>query len=147
MHDLDIWKNQQISRLKRDMDRLFDSIWDEFGLSLPSRTGRTAPSIDLIRTKDNLIVRVELPGVKPEDIDISIKDDNLRIKGEIRQESIENGSDYQKIERRYGSFSRTIKLPCRVEIDDVKANFDNGILEIKMPRCTPEEKRTVKIEW
>lgn len=146
MPGLILWKNQEINKMKRDMDRLFDRVLNEFFMPLFPRTFREVPFIDLSETEDSLILKAEIPGIKPEDLEISIRDDVLSIKGEIKQEFVDDGENYHRSERRYGSFSRQLRLPCRVMIDDVKATYKKGILHIVMPKCKPEKARKIKIK-
>jgi len=146
MPGLIVWKTQYINRLKRDMDRMFDTMWGEFAPSQSPRIRERMPFIDLTETKNNLILKAEVPGVGPDDIEIDITDKILTIKGEARREIIEEEENSHRIERSYGSFSRSIQLPCRVIIDDIKAVFKNGILKITMPKCSPETARKIKIE-
>jgi HSP20 family protein len=146
MPGLIIWKNQEIDKLRRDMDRLFARVSDDFGMPLFPRIARDVPSIDLSETEDDLIIKVEIPGIDPEDLDISIAGDILSIKGEMKQGFIKESEDYHQMERRYGSFSRTIQLPCRVMIEDVEATYKKGILNIVMPKCKPETARALKIK-
>jgi HSP20 family protein len=146
MPGLIVWKTQYIDRLKRDMDRIFDTMWGEFAPALRPRIKERMPFIDLTETKSNLILRAEIPGIEPDDIEIDITDKILTIKGEARREMIEEEENSHRIERSYGSFSRSIQLPCRVIIDDIKAEFKNGILKITMPKCAPETVRKIKIE-
>jgi HSP20 family protein len=146
MPGLIVWKTQHINRLKRDMDRIFDTIWGEFTPALRPRIMEKTPFIDLTETKSSLILRAEIPGVEPNDIEIDITDNILTIKGEARRETIEEEENSHRMERSYGSFSRSIQLPCRVIIDDIKAVFKNGILKITMPKCAPETARKIKIE-
>jgi HSP20 family protein len=145
MPGLIVWKNRHINRLKRDMDRMFDTMWGEFAPALRPRIMERMPFIDLTETKGNLIVRAEIPGVDPKDLEIDIMDNMLTIKGEARQEIIEEGENRHRTERSYGSFSRSLQLPCRVILDDIKATFKNGILKIVMPKCAPETTRRIKI--
>ena len=146
MPDLIVWKNQRINRLKRDMDRIFDRMWGEIGTALvPRITGRT-PFIDLTETANSLILRAEIPGVYPKDLEIDIVDTLLTIRGETKQEIVGEDENRHRIERRYGSFYRTLQLPCRVILDDVKATYKKGILKIIMPKCAPEETRKIKIK-
>jgi HSP20 family protein len=145
MPGLIVWKTQHINRLKRDMDRLFDTMWGEFAPAIRPRIVDRMPFIDLTETKSNLILRAEIPGVDPKDLEINIADKMLTIKGEATQEIIEEEEYRQRPERRYGSFSRSIQLPCRVILDDIKATFKNGILKITMPKCAPEMARKIKI--
>ena len=146
MPGLIIWKNQHIDRLKKDMDRIFDRMCGEFGLSLTPRAIRGTPFIDLTETEGNLIMRAEIPGVDPKDLEIDVVDNMLTIKGVTKQEIIKKGENYHRTERSYGSFSRTIQLPCRIMINDVEASYKKGILKIVMPKCAPETMRTVKIK-
>jgi len=146
MPGLIVWKTQHINRLKRDMDRMFDTMWGEFAPSIRPRILDRMPFIDLTETKSNLILRAEIPGVDPKDLEIDIADKILTIKGEARQEIIEEEENRHRTERRYGSFSRSIQLPCRVILDDIKASFKNGILKITMPKCAPETARRIKID-
>ena len=146
MPGLIIWKNQEINKLRRDMDRLFNRVWCEFCLPPSPPIVRMAPYMDLSETEDRLIIKAKVPGIKPDDLDISISDDVLIIKGEIRQDLVKAGGSHRRAELKYGSFSRTIQLPCRIEIEDVKATYKKGVLNIVMPKCKSEKSRTVKIE-
>lgn len=146
MPGLTIWKNQEIDKLRRDIDRLFARLRDDFGMPHFPRIARDVPSIDLLETEDDLIIKAEIPGIDPKDLDIFITGDILNIKGEMKQEFIEESEDYHQVERRYGSFSRTIHLPCRVMIEDVDATYKKGILNIVMPKCKPETARALKIK-
>ncbi len=145
MPGLIIWKDQYMNRLRKDMDRMIDKLWGEFGLPQDRPIFMGMPFIDLTETDRNLILMAEIPGMNPKDFEISIVDDKLTIKGEIKQEVFKGTSNYHRTERRYGSFSRTFQLPCRIMIDDVKATYKKGILEIIMPKCAPEPVRAVKV--
>ena len=144
MPGLIVWKNQRINQLKRDMDRVFEKISGEFGLDGTTGRIRGASSIDLSETEKNLILRAEIPGVKPSDLEIEIVDDILTIRGEKKEEINTKDKNYHWTGSRYGSFSRSIKLPCRIMVKDVEASFKRGTLEISMPKCPPEA-RTIKI--
>ncbi len=146
MPGLIIWKNQEINKLRRDMDRLFSRLWDDFGMPHFTRPSRNIPFIDLSETEDDLILKAEIPGLNPEDLDIYITDDILTIKGEMKQELVKEGENYHRMERRYESFSRSIQLPCRVMIEDVEATYREGIVTIIMPKCKPEITQKVKIK-
>jgi len=146
MPGLIIWKNQEINKLRRDMDRLFDRLWNDFGMPHFTRPPRDIPFIDLSETEEDLILKAEIPGLNPEDLDIYITDDILTIKGEMKQELVKEGENYHRMERRYESFSRSIQLPCRVMIEDVEATYREGILTIIMPKCKAEITQKVKIK-
>jgi HSP20 family protein len=146
MPELIIWKNKQMDKLRKDMDRICTRVCDEFGIPLFLETTGALPAMDVSETEDSVILRAEVPDIDPEDLDISITDDTLRIRGETRQEFVEESGGVQTMERRYGSFSRTLKLPCRIDLDDVKATYSEGILSVVMPKCSPEETREIKIK-
>jgi HSP20 family protein len=145
MPELTVWKEQEIDRLRRDMERLFARLWDDFGIPRLSKIARNIPAIDLSESGENLIVRAEIPGINPEDLDISVTEDRLHIKGEMRQESVDGDDISQRVERSYGSFTRDIKLPCRVINEEVEATYKEGMLTIVMPKCKPEPDRFFRI--
>ena len=146
MPGLILWKNQEMDRLKKDIDRLFDRLWDDFGMPLHTRAVRDIPFIDLSETNDTLMIRAEIPGMDAEDLDISITDNILTIKGELKKERIEINENVHKMERSYGMFSRSIQLPCKIKIDDVKATYKKGILHLVMPKCSPDESPPIQIK-
>ena len=146
MSELILWKNQEMIKLKKDIERLFDRFWYGFGVPVFSEEVAEPVSIDVSETEDTLVIRAKLPGVNPEDMNISITGDTLIIKGETREETIETTARYHRIESRAGSFSRTIPLPCRVKVDETKAVFKEGILKITMPKSEPDKACGVRIE-
>jgi HSP20 family protein len=91
-------------------------------------------------------VKVQLPDIKPADIEISVTDDTLTLKAKTGQDTIETGEGYRRVEKRSQTFSRTVSLPCRVLTEDVKATFKNGVLQIVLPKCKPKQARGVKID-
>ncbi len=146
MAGLILWKDKEINRLRREIDRLFSQIFDEFSVPIYPRSWKRVPYVDISETEDYIYVHAEIPGIQPEDLDISIQHDVLEIKGIIKREWSEEYEGYRRVERHYGSFSRKIPLPCPVEIDKVRATYKNGILEIEMPKLTKEPKRRIPIE-
>jgi HSP20 family protein len=146
MPELIVWKNERMDKLRKDMDRICTRVCDEFGIPLFLETAAELPAIDVSETEDSIILRAEVPDINPEDLDISITDDTLRIKGETKQERVEEAGGVQRTERRYGAFSRTLQLPCRIDMDDVKATYKEGILNIVMPKCSPEQAREIKVK-
>lgn len=129
--------------LRGDMNRVFTDFFDE-----PVREALVAfnPVFDLVDTKDSLQVKVELPGVKKGDVEISLKDDLLTIKGEKREEKEEKDENRYYVERTYGTFSRTLTLPSLVKSDQVKATFEDGILVITLPKDEEEKAREVQVK-
>jgi HSP20 family protein len=129
--------------LQQEMNRLFSDYYGE-----PSETAvsRIKPAVDLIDRRDTLEVRVELPGIAKEDVEISLKDDTLTIRGEKKMEKEEKGENRYYVERSYGAFSRTLTLPARVKGDEVKANYRDGILEIHLPKAEEEKTREITVD-
>jgi HSP20 family protein len=136
MSELTVWKNQEMVKMRKDIDQLFSRMWSDFGKGFFTMG---ALSMDLSETKDSLVLKAELPGVDLEDVKITVTNRALlTINGEKREESVEEGARFHKVERKFGSFTRTIPLPCRVEADRVKATYKKGILTITLPKCEPE---------
>ncbi|MEW6409414.1 MAG: Hsp20/alpha crystallin family protein [Nitrospirota bacterium] len=96
--------------------------------------------------KDEIVVKVELPGIEKDQVDITLSEDTLTIKGEAKKEEEVKDEDYYRCERCYGSFSRTINLPARVQGDKSKATFKNGILEICLPKAEEAKPKEIKVE-
>jgi HSP20 family protein len=122
--------------LRNEMDRLFDRVWDgdEF-----VTLGEWAPRVDLTDSPEMLTARIEIPGIDPKDIQVTLVHDLLTIKGEKRAEDDRKGEKILRVERAYGSFERSIKLPMPVDAQKVNATFKNGLLVIEMPKV-PELK-------
>jgi len=146
MSELIVWRKQEIARLRRDIDHLFKRFRREFGV--PRFLVETAEtfSLDLSETENTVTLRAELPGIKPEDMHVSVTDESLTLRGEIREDAVDKGENYERVAKRSRSFSRTISLPCRIRTAEAKATFKDGILEIVLPKCSPAEARGVKIE-
>lgn len=104
------------------------------------------PSVDVREDDSEIAVQAELPGVKPEDIDISVQGDTLVIRGEKKFEEEEKRENYTRIERSYGSFHRTFRLPSTVNPDAVKARFEGGVLKLSLPKSEEAKARKVQIE-
>ena len=102
-----------------------------------------APSVDISETDDAFEVRAELPGVVKDDVHISVKDNLLTLSGEKRQENVDDAQNYRRVERRYGSFQRRFTLPPEVATDDIKAEFNDGVLTLSIPK--PEAVKPTEI--
>ena len=129
-----------IGNLKQDMNRMlervFEGKWDEF-----PALGEWAPSMDISETKDSLVAKVEAPGMDQKDIQISLQENLLTIKCEKKQEKEEKDERYHRVERSYGTFIRSVRLPIGVDASKVTASFKNGLLTVTMPK-TPAAKGT-----
>ena len=103
------------------------------------------PSADISETEDSFEVRAELPGVTKDDVHISVKEDLLTIKGEKRQEKTDDSKDYRRVERRYGSFERRFTLPPKIEVDNIKAEFNDGVLTLSIPKLEEVKPKEIPI--
>ena len=146
MHELILWKKQEIDKLRQDLDQLFRRFRDEFGVPRSLFKVAESVSIDLSETEDTLVLRAELPDIHPEDIEISVTEDRLTLNAKIKEDIVEESEGYQRIARSSRSFSRSLTLPCRIETDDVKASYDGNELKIILPKCKPKEGRGIKIQ-
>jgi HSP20 family protein len=111
------------------------SVWGRF----PVEETGWSPAIEVLEKKDKFVVRVELPGMKEEDINVSVIGDTVTISGERKTETEVEEENYYRCERSYGSFLRSIAIPSHVRADKIKANYEDGLLEISLPKA-PEVK-------
>lgn len=129
-----------MSLLRREMDRLFERVFEPKWTEVEAMT-EWWPRIDLSETDAALVVKAEIPGVEAKDIQVSLQDQVLTVKGEKRQEKEEKDEQYHRVERSYGSFARTVTLPATVDPEKVTADFKDGLLTITLPK-TPAAKGT-----
>lgn len=137
------WRStrREMDRLRREMDRLF-SEW-------PVRAGWAAPeypAMNVWTSEDSAIVTAELPGVNTEDIDISVEDELLTLRGNRQPDEMQESAKYHRRERRYGAFARTFRLPFSINADAVKATFENGVLSISLPRAEVDKPKRIKVK-
>ena len=133
---------EDIRLMQREMDRWFGRVLGEEGEA--ERTGLWVPAIESFTREGHLVIRAELPGVDPKDLNVTVTDRDLVITGERKAEKEEKKKDYAYREISYGSFERRFTLPEGVKSDEMKAAFTNGILEITVP--APEIAKARKIE-
>jgi HSP20 family protein len=129
-----------LRQMTSELDRMFDEPWTLFRWPSAEMASPEAPiwapKVDVV-TKDNkFITRVDLPGMKKEDVLVEVEDGYLTLSGERKKETMEEKDGVYREEREYGSFCRTVPLPQGVKAEDVKATFDNGVLEVSMPMPT-----------
>jgi HSP20 family protein len=137
---------REIDSLQSDMNRLFDRF---FSNSPANGNGagaarRWIPAMDLVETEDSLVLRADLPGMTEGDVDIEVKDGTLTVSGERRSENEEKKEGYHRVERAFGRFSRALALPKGVDAERINAAFENGVLEVTIPK--PEETKPTRIQ-
>jgi HSP20 family protein len=131
--------------LRDAVNRLFEDSFIRPGAwPLPFDGGSLSVPADVIETKDSVVVKLSAPGVKPEDIDIAVVGDTLTIKVRRRAKQFEEGS-YIRKERRFGSFQRTFSLPASVASDKSKAEFENGVLTLTLPKTEAAKPKSIKV--
>lgn len=126
--------------------RIFDEPVGSFLREGVVTSGEWKPLMDVVETKDGLSLKVEVPGVKQEDINISLEDNTLTVKGERKYESEVNENGYTRLERHYGTFQRSVVLPATVDANRVKATYKDGMLEIQLPKKEEARPKAIKVE-
>ncbi len=139
--------NQPFLNLQQEMNRMFSKFYDDFHWSpFQERNLSLFPKVDIKETKSAVTVSAELPGLDAKDIDISVSDDRLTLRGEKGQEKESKEENYYRMERSYGSFHRSITLPAEVESENIEATFKNGVLTISIPKRPEGQRKTKKIK-
>jgi HSP20 family protein len=134
---------QEMLNLRRTVDRLFDNAssdgeWPQsvvWGLA-----------VDVVENKDDFIVKASIPGINPNDLDVSYVDDTLTIKGEIKSDNEAKENQYHLHERRYGSFARSITLPVKIKGDSIQASYENGVLTLRLPKAEEVKPKRIAIK-
>jgi len=135
--------------------RLFDDFFREFGFSggrwdeplslTPDVFGSQWPRVDMSETDDEIQITAELPGVNKDDLEISVSEGRMTIRGEKKEQEENKGKNYYRLERSYGAFQRSFSLPCEIDEDKVDASFKHGLLNIRLPKTEAARKRIKKI--
>jgi len=136
----------ELGTIQNEMNRLFNNLFDQ-----PNPTGRNGaagrrwiPAMDLVETGDHYVLRADLPGVSDEDVNVQLEANVLTISGERKAEHETQQEGYYRLERASGGFSRSLSLPEGIEPDGVQAQFDRGVLEIRIPK--PEQKKPRQVQ-
>jgi HSP20 family protein len=135
---------RELDSLQGDMNRLFDRFFE--GRTPNGTAGRRwIPAMDLVETDDHLVLRGDLPGMGEDDVNIEIKDNVLTVSGERKAENEERGEGFHRVERAFGSFSRSLTLPQGIDPEHVEATFDKGVLEVRIPKPAQAKPTRVQI--
>lgn len=134
---------REVDSLQSEVNRLFDTF---FG-GRPANNGglrRWVPPMDLVETEDHLVLKADLPGLDSDDVSIEVKDGVLTVSGERKTEHEERADGFYRVERGFGSFSRSMSLPDHVDADDITASFDKGVLAVRIPK--PAQRKPHRVE-
>jgi HSP20 family protein len=134
---------REVDTLQSEVNRVFDAFFGG-GASGASRARRWVPAMDLVESDDHLVLRADLPGMGKEDVNIEIKDGVLTVSGERRAEHEDSSEGFYRLERAFGSFSRSLSLPDGIEVDAIDAEFTDGVLEVRIPK--PAERKPHRVE-
>ena len=138
---------RELSTLQNEMNRLFSTFFDPAdagGANGGAALRRWVPPMDLVEVDDHFVLRADLPGLGPDDVNLEVEDNVLTISGERKAEHETKGEGYYRIERSAGHFRRSLTLPEGVDLEHIAANFDKGVLEISIPK--PEQRKPRKLE-
>jgi len=127
--------------LRRQMNRLFD----DFG-GADWRPQAWAPVVDVEETKDDVLVRAEIPGIDPKKVEIEVLGDALQLRGEKKEETEKSERNWHRVERRWGSFVRIVPLPCTVDSEKAVANAKDGVLTIKLAKREEDKARRIQVK-
>ncbi|MEJ2746639.1 MAG: Hsp20/alpha crystallin family protein [Anaerolineae bacterium] len=136
---------REMMDLRREFDRLFES-----ALDMPAFGGDTATTwglaLDLVENEDNFVIKASVPGISPDDLEITLADNTLTISGEFKQDEETKEDQYRLRERRYGSFRRSVTLPTSVDREAIEANYDAGILTLQVPKAEEVKPKRIAIK-
>jgi len=132
----------EMEQLQREMNRLFSSTFGESRVQTPARY----PAMNVWTSEESVVVTAELPGVKAEDVDISVVNDTLTVSGSRQPDELQEGERYHRRERNFGRFSRTFQLPFQVDSDQVEAILEKGVLHVSLPRAESDKPRKIAIQ-
>ena len=137
---------RELSSLEREMENMSDRWLRGWPWMGQAEALGWAPAIDVVDHKDEVVLRADLPGLTEKDVELSLQDGNLTIRGERKAETEEKDENYYCCERSYGSFSRSLAVPAGVSADKVNATFKNGVLEIHLPKTKQAEGKKIEIK-
>lgn len=138
---------RDLATLQDRIDRLFGEDLERLRPWTREAIEGTAwsPAVDIVETENDIVLRADLPGVDPKDVDIQVENGTLTLKGERKFESDVKEDDYRRVERVYGSFLRSFALPPTVDAEKVKAEYRNGVLELKLPKRPEAKPKQIKV--
>ena len=136
-----------LTEFKSEVDDLFNRFFGSSSwLPGPYFSKGFTPAFDVSETDEDILVKAELPGVDPKEIEVNLVGSTLTVKGEKKEEHEEKTENMHCVERSFGSFSRAVTLPCEVKEDKIEATFKDGVLNLKLPKSEPAKKSSIKID-
>jgi HSP20 family protein len=132
--------------IQDELNRLFGRTYTGGEALRPTAAGSWMPAMDVYETGDTIVAKLELPGIEPGDVEVAVEDSTLTVSGKREFESETNEDNYHRVERRYGSFSRSISLPQIADVEKVNARFDKGVLQIEVPKSERAKPKKIEIE-
>lgn len=133
--------------LQEDLNKMFRRNWPAPGEGdSMEKVYNWAPAVDIYESDNSLVVEAELSGLDPDDIDVSIDNNILTVKGERKKISEVKEENYYRIERAYGTFQRSIRLPSEVDAEKIEANYENGVLKVSVPKIEPKKAKKIPIQ-
>jgi HSP20 family protein len=139
---------RELHTMQSEMNRLFNTFFDSpnaGGNGAQSPLRRWIPAMDVVETEDHFVLRADLPGLSEDDVNIELDDNVLTISGQRKSEHEQRNEGYYRVERAFGSFSRSLTLPEGVDAEGIEASFDNGVLEVRIPKPEQQKPRKVQI--
>lgn len=137
---------RELRSLQDEVNRLFNVGINRSGDGEEIVRGAWSPSVDIFENQDKIVLEAELAGMKPEEVDISIENNIITLKGERKFEKTEDKDNYHRVERSYGSFVRSFTLPRTVVSDEAEASFNNGVLSVTLPKREEAKARKIEIK-
>jgi HSP20 family protein len=135
---------REVATMRDDMERFFDSMIGRYPRERAE--GFWAPAIDVEETNESMILRAEIPGMKKEEIKVTVADDTVTISGERRHEAEQKGKTFHRVERVWGSFQRTIVMPVSIQGEKAVASYKAGVLELVLPKAERVKAREIAVE-
>jgi HSP20 family protein len=136
---------RDLATTQREFDRLFKEAFTPLFGEGDISTRTWAPPVDIFETENDIVLKAELPGVDPKDVEVKVEDNTLYLKGERKFEKEVKDENYHRIERSYGSFARSFSLPNSINAEKVKAEYKDGLLTLTLPKREEAKPKTIKI--
>src|SRR5580692_4824835 len=136
---------REFSTLQDRMNRLFRDSYNAEGQDQSLTTSAFAPAVDVYEDEHNITLKIEVPGIDEKDIDVRIENNTLTVNGERKFEKDEKEENYRRVERQYGSFTRTFTLPTTVDHENIQADYDKGVLKVKLTKKAEAKPKQIKV--